>query len=154
MYGMERHLKVRGVAILDGKLLCVRLKPYPGAAHFNKDFWCLPGGSVDSGEAITDAFKREMVEELGVEPKVGRLLYVQQFTHNNKEYVEFFLHIENPQDYTDIDLSKTTHGDMEIEELAFVDPKTTYVLPEFLSAEPLAEFIASHQHAKFFTSDN
>lgn len=150
MYAMERHLKVRGIALLDGKLLCLKLKPYPGSAHFDKDFWCLPGGGIDDGESIIDAFKREMIEELGVEPKVGRLLYVQQFTHGGKDYTEFFLHIENPKDYTDIDLDKTSHGYVEIEQIAFVDTKTTTILPEFLTTEDLEGFIASNHPAKLF----
>lgn len=149
---MVRQLKVRGIALQDDKLLCLRLKPYPGAAHFDKEFWCLPGGGVDEGESIVDAFKREMVEELGVEPHVGRLLYVQQFTHGGKDYTEFFLHIENPGDYTNIDLNDTSHGTIEIEEVTFVDPKTTVILPEFLTTENLDEFVANNQPAKFYAN--
>lgn len=149
---MERNLKVRGIALVNGKLLCLKLKPYPGSAHFDKDFWCLPGGSIDSGEAIVDAFKREMTEELGVEPRIGRLLYVQQFAHGDNDYTEFFLHIENAEDYQNVDLSKTTHGHIEIEKVAFVDPKTTTILPEFLTTEDLEALIASDQPVKFFAS--
>jgi ADP-ribose pyrophosphatase YjhB (NUDIX family) len=147
---MERHVSVRGIAVLDGKLLCVRLKPYPGAAHAEHDFWCLPGGGVDAGETLLDAFKREMVEELGVEPKVGRLLYVHQFAHSDKDILEFFFHIENPEDYKNVDLGQTTHGVQEIEAIDFVDPKTTHILPDFLTTEDLSAFIASAGPARFF----
>lgn len=136
--------------MLDGKLLCLKLKPYPGAAHSEKDFWCLPGGGVDEAEPLVEAFKREMVEELGVEPKVGRLLYVQQFSHGGKDFTEFFFLIENPEDYQDIDLSKTTHGTVEVEEAAFVDPKTTTIMPEFLTTDDLPEFIASGAPVRFY----
>lgn len=149
---MNRQLKVRGIAILDGKLLCLRLKPYPGSAHFDKKFWCLPGGGVDEGEGIIDAFRREMIEELGVEPKIGRLLYVQQFAHDGKDFTEFFLHIENPEDYINIDLGNTSHGHIEIEEVAFVDPKASVILPEFLTTEDLPRLITSNQPAKFFAN--
>jgi ADP-ribose pyrophosphatase YjhB (NUDIX family) len=137
--------------MLNGKLLCVRLKPYPGAAQAEYDFWCLPGGGVDEGEPLLDAFKREMVEELGVEPKIGRLLYVYQFARKDVDYLEFFFHIENPEDYQRIDLAKTTHGEKEIEELAFVDPANTVILPKFLATEPLADFIATSQPPKFIS---
>lgn len=150
MDGMERHVSVRGIAVLNGKLLCVRLKPYFKAVDGDYDFWCTPGGGVDAGEKLTDAFKREMVEELGIEPKMGRLLYVQQFPRHDKDILEFFFHIENSEDYLQADPSKTTHGPAEIEAIDFVDPKAVRVLPEFLTTENLEEFIASNQPAKFF----
>lgn len=137
--------------MLDGKLLCVRLKPYYNAPDGDYDFWCTPGGGVDMGEPLAEAFKREMIEELGVEPKVGRLLYVQQFERNDdKDILEFLFLIENPEDYRDVDISKTTHGPDEIEAIDFVDPKSVRVLPEFLQTENLEEFIASNQPTKFF----
>jgi ADP-ribose pyrophosphatase YjhB (NUDIX family) len=135
----------------DGKLLCVRLKPYPGAIEGEYDFWCLPGGGVEDGERIVDAFKREMVEELGVEPRVGRLLYVHQFTHKSKDILEFFFHIENPEDYQQIDVSKTSHGEAEIEKIEFVDPKTTHILPEILTQDDLEALIASGEPTHFVT---
>jgi ADP-ribose pyrophosphatase YjhB (NUDIX family) len=149
---MQRHVSVRGVAVADGKLLCVRLKPYPGAMVGEYDFWCLPGGGVDNGETLVGAFQREIVEELGVEPKIGRLLYVQQFVRKDKnlDMLEFFFHIENAQDYKNVDLAKTTHGTKEIEAIDFVDPKTTHILPEFLTTEDLPAFIANNQPTKFF----
>ena len=136
--------------MLDSKLLCVQLKPYPGAAHSDKEFWCLPGGGVDDGESILDALRREMIEELGVEPKIGRLLYVQQFTHDDTDFIEFLFHIENSQDYLNVNLDTTSHGHLEIKELAFIDPKTSVVLPKFLSTESLDQRIADSQPVKFF----
>jgi hypothetical protein len=78
----------------------------------------------------------------GIAPKVGNLLYVQQFTHNDKDYLEFFFHVANGQDYLHIDLSKTTHGVDEIAEIGFVDAASTKILPEFLMTEPLEEIAA------------
>lgn len=131
---------------MDGKLLCVRLKPRPDAKH---DFWCLPGGSVDEGEPLVDAFRREMIEELGVEPKIGRLLYVYQFTHGDTEFTEFHFHIENPEDYQNVDFTQTSHGAQELEKLEFVDPSKVYVLPKFLATEKPGK-IYHKQAAKFF----
>lgn len=41
-----------------------------------KDTWVLPGGKIDFGESIEEALKREVMEEIGIEVKVGRLLGV------------------------------------------------------------------------------
>jgi 8-oxo-dGTP diphosphatase len=34
--------------------------------------WEFPGGKVEAGESLTDALKREILEELGVQIEVGR----------------------------------------------------------------------------------
>lgn len=118
--------RVRGVVQRpDGTILLFRLK--------GLDFWSLPGGGMDEGEDILSCLQREMIEETAIEPEVGDLLYVQQYAEDGKFYEpEFFFAITNYQDYENIDLAKTTHGLEEVEELAFLDPKTTRVLPLFL----------------------
>lgn len=121
----------------DSKLLCVRLKPYKDHLKRDNSYWCLPGGGLDEGEALVAGIEREMVEETGIKPVVGALLYVQQFAYGGKEYLEFFFHITNGEDYLHIDLAKTTHGLEEIEEIGFIDPATTHILPVFLKTEPL-----------------
>lgn len=146
---MTRAISVRPIILHEGKLLCVRLKAYERAVK--GDFWCLPGGGVDDNEALIPALEREIIEELGVKAQVGRLLYVQQFRHGDKDILEFFFHVTNPQDFLDIDLSKTSHGQEEIAEIAFVDPKTTYILPRFLSTEPLEQKINTADAVQIFS---
>jgi ADP-ribose pyrophosphatase YjhB (NUDIX family) len=43
-----------------------------------EDFWSLPGGRIEIGEASIEALKREMREELSVEIEVDRLLWVSE----------------------------------------------------------------------------
>jgi ADP-ribose pyrophosphatase YjhB (NUDIX family) len=136
---MIRRVTVRGVVLHKDKLLCVRLKAYKDHLKRDNSYWCLPGGGLDEGEALIAGIGREMLEETGVKPVVGNLLYVQQFAHGEKDYLEFFFHITNSEDYLNIDLSKTTHGLEEIEEIGFIDAATAHVLPEFLKTEALAE---------------
>jgi len=38
--------------------------------------WCLPGGQLESGESVTEACAREVLEETGLAVEVGRLIAV------------------------------------------------------------------------------
>lgn len=129
---MNRRVAVRGIIVKDGKLLCFRLKPY--RHRISGEYWCIPGGGVDSGEALLPALERELIEETGIAPVIGRLLYIQQYKPHdqNREDLEFFFHITNPEAYTNIDLSKTSHGETEVEEFAFIEPREHTVKPTFL----------------------
>jgi 8-oxo-dGTP diphosphatase len=149
---MIRRISVRAIVLHEGKLLCVRLKPYNEVSNSMGDAWCLPGGGLDEGESVVDGVKREMLEETGIEPTIGNLLYVQQFSHGDKDYLEFFFHATNATDFLNIDLSKTTHGGAEIEKIDFVDPATTPLLPKFLMTEDLVAQATGDNPPKFFAT--
>ena len=125
-----RRINVRGIIFKDGKLLAQQLTP--GSDGLTRDYWCTPGGGADDGESLHQALHREMIEETGIAPKIGKLLFIQQFHDGSKEQLEFFFHIENPDDYEVIDLSATTHGLEEVTNVAFIDPSMNNVLPKFL----------------------
>jgi len=74
---MKRRVAVRAVIVDDGKLHCVKLKPYAG--KIGGDYWCVIGGGVDPGEPLIQALTREVEEETGITPTIGSLLFVQQF---------------------------------------------------------------------------
>jgi ADP-ribose pyrophosphatase YjhB (NUDIX family) len=131
---MNRRVAVRGVIVYEQKLLCIINKQY-GQPFAANDFWCTFGGGVDEGEALIPALERELVEETGIKPKIGSLLYIQQFIHKETEHLEFFFNIENVADYLDINLSKSTHGELEIAKIEFVEPEITNILPKFLQTE-------------------
>lgn len=57
----------------DGRLLLSRRGP---KAKNERGLWEFPGGSVEFGERLADALKREMEEEYGVAIEVGELLDV------------------------------------------------------------------------------
>ncbi len=134
----HRRVAVRGIVLQDGKLLGVRLKNYKDrATDDGQNYWCTPGGGVDIGEPLIPALERELIEETGIKPIVGDLIYIQQFQHEDWEHLEFFFHITNSDDYRHINLEATTHGAIEIAEIGFIDPTVNTVLPVFLTREDL-----------------
>lgn len=127
------RVNVRGIIFKDGKLFVQRLKN-------GEDYWCTPGGGLDADESLLSGLHREMIEETGVAPRIGRLLLTQQFRDGDREMLEFFFHIENADDYEQVDLSSTTHGEIEVEEFGFMEPKQTYILPQILQRIDLHEY--------------
>lgn len=148
---MIRRVAVRAVVVHEGKLLAVELKPYEGSTILDKPYWATPGGGLDPGEALIPALEREVIEETGIKPVVGKLLYIQQFAHNDKEQMEFFFNVTNAEDFLHVDLSKTTHGAIEIEKIDFIDPKNSHILPAFLKEVNLESDITSSGPTKIFS---
>lgn len=135
----QRRTTVRGIIMKDGKLLSQELKP--GTDGQKRDYWCTPGGGLESGESIHDGLTREMIEETGVRPVIGKLLFVQQYEDTEKEFIEFFFHITNADDYTSINLAATTHGELEIENVEFIEPSKHTILPAFLQSIDIQTYI-------------
>ena len=107
-------IKVRGVIIHDSKLLIVK--------HKESQFMALPGGHLEYGEDVITCLKRELVEELGVLPEIGRLLYINTFLSDNKtEYVEFFFEVKNGEEYLNIEELERTHAH-ELAEILWISP--------------------------------
>ncbi len=114
-------VRVRGIIISEGKLLLVR------HSH-DTSFAALPGGHLEWNEDIKESLAREIVEELGVPPKIGHLLYINNFTDaNNTQSIEFFFEILNSEDYKNPENKTRTHAH-EIAEMCWVTPTDTIQL--------------------------
>ncbi len=125
-----RRTNVRGIIYRDGKLLVTKFRQQDNT---ETDYWGTFGGGLDLGESVHAGLYREMIEETGIAPKIGKLLFMQQFHDGEKEQFELFFHIENPEDYTEINLEETSHGILELTRSEFVEPKTNIIWPTFLS---------------------
>lgn len=125
---MHSSMKVRSRAVIlsKEKLLVVRHAQ-------GQDFYALPGGHMDPGETPRECMRREIIEELGVEPEVGRLLYV--YTYTNREgvpSVEFFFEITNGEAYCTLDLEQCSHAH-ELADVRWISPdeELKFLPPEF-----------------------
>ena len=109
------------------KLILVKNK----GAHF----WYAPGGGWEfEKEDIKEAAKREVKEEVGVDVRIGRLLYVQEFqeSENRKNLELFWLAIyEGDIDVNHIDLDKEGLVD-EIKEFSKEELQSLKVFPNRL----------------------
>jgi len=122
----EFVVRCRAVIIHDSKLLVVR--------HVGKDFLALPGGHLEFGEDPKECICREVLEELGIVPEVGQLLFVNTFKDGaDRQPIEFFFEIKNSADYLKLDETNRTHAH-EIEECLWLKPDNDMrILPEKFS---------------------
>ena len=71
--------RVRAIIVINGKVVLIkRLKD-------RQEYYVFPGGGVENGEDNNSALERECREELGVEVKVGKLVYEKEFA-GQKQY--------------------------------------------------------------------
>lgn len=145
----KRRIGVRAIIFKDGKLLANKFYDGDGeSAH-----WATPGGGLDPHESLVDGLTREIIEETGITPQIGRLIFVQQFSSGRQdrdEELEFFFHVTNPEDFTFIDLAATTHGAAELTRCEFIKP-TEYLLPQFLQTIDIASYISEQKPVFLFT---
>lgn len=143
---MQRRITTRGLIISDGKVYAQRLNSRDGGI---KNFWCIPGGGLEEGESLHEGLHREMLEETGVTPNIGKLVFIQQYQENEREFLEFFFLINNVDDYKNVDLEATSHGMIEVAEHGFIDPLKHVLLPVFLKTIDMSNIGSSD--VQFFT---
>lgn len=108
-------IRCRAIIVHEGKLLVVRLSA-------DSSFAALPGGHLEWGESVKTCLHREIIEELGVEPVIGRLLYINSFVDSAETHsTEFFFEVTNGADFVDCDKRERTHA-YEISEIAWIRP--------------------------------
>jgi 8-oxo-dGTP diphosphatase len=63
-------------------LVCQR-----AAGGFHAGKWEFPGGKVEPGESLEDCMRRELLEELGIEATVGRVLWQTRHRYPGREVI-------------------------------------------------------------------
>lgn len=78
--------------------------------------WVMPGGKIDLGEPIVEALKREVLEEVGLEVEVGKLIDIfEHVTPGSDNYHFIIIYYLCTPLYCDVD-----HNRAEVEEALWV----------------------------------
>lgn len=75
-------LGVGAIVVHEGALLMVKRATDPA-----RGLWSIPGGRVERGEYISDAVKREVGEETGLDIQPGDLIGIFEIVSNDDHYV-------------------------------------------------------------------
>ncbi len=70
----------RALILNDGKLLAIEMKDNRGI------FYILPGGGQRPGETLKETVRRECLEELDCEVKIGDLIYLREYIGKNHTF--------------------------------------------------------------------
>ena len=78
--------RVAGIILHNGRVLCQHAP--------DEMFWFVPGGRAELGESSEESIRREIREELGVEPHIERLLFINEnfFTFQGESHHELGLY--------------------------------------------------------------
>ena len=83
------RVRVCGIYVQNNRILLVR---HSGVVP-GKDFWSPPGGGLHFEETVHSCLKREFKEETGLEIKVGRFLFVNEFLKAPLHAIELFFEV-------------------------------------------------------------
>jgi 8-oxo-dGTP diphosphatase len=72
----------KAIIIAESQLLAIRRTDAEG------DWYTLPGGGQQPGETLTDALRRECLEELGVGVEVGPLRHIREYIGAHFEFAD------------------------------------------------------------------
>lgn len=127
----------------DGMVLFIKGRDERGI------FYALPGGGQNPGENITDALKRECMEEIGVNVVPKDILYVRDYIGKNHEFSESDSHIHQIE-YM-FECSLPPNEEPKVGEV----PDTYQIGIEWLPIGRLAEYLIYPKHlAEYLLSED
>lgn len=80
-------LRVAGLLVYEGRILMVE------QGRAGERYWLLPGGGVRFGETLSDALRREFLEELSLRVGVSKLLAIVESVSPDPDYRKHVVHL-------------------------------------------------------------
>jgi ADP-ribose pyrophosphatase YjhB (NUDIX family) len=80
-------LRVSGLLIQERRVLMVQ------QARREETYWLVPGGGVEFGESLSEALRREVLEELGLRVAVGGLVAIIESISPDPAYAKHVVHM-------------------------------------------------------------
>ena|GEM_PF-174901 len=75
-------LRASALCVQDGHVLFIEHRSFaPGDPALPDTWWILPGGVVEPGETLHDTVRRELLEETGLECRVGGMAFVKELLY-------------------------------------------------------------------------
>jgi 8-oxo-dGTP diphosphatase len=74
------RLSLKAIIVRDGRLLVLKCQDQEG------HWYILPGGGQEAGETLDQALRRECLEELGCEIRMGPLRFIRDYIAKNHEF--------------------------------------------------------------------
>jgi ADP-ribose pyrophosphatase YjhB (NUDIX family) len=139
LQGQRFQVRAAAIVIHAGHLLVHRA---PG-----DDYWALPGGRVEVGEAASATVVREMMEELGEEVACNQLLHVAEnffdLAGQRNHEIGFYFLVSLPEISRYLDKTQTywgmeDHVALEFRWIALTELAAVNLRPTFLHASLVA----------------
>lgn len=89
-FGNRLRIRVCGICIRDNALLVIKHHNIGSVGHI----WIPPGGGLDFGERISDALKREFIEETGLTIEVKNLVHLYEYMDTPLHAIELFFTVD------------------------------------------------------------
>lgn len=128
---------VKALIRRQGAILLIRKQDFSDG----EIYYLLPGGGQEGGETFTDALRREVREETGLEIRIGDLVLIREYIGRNHEYaqrhaevhqIEFVFECEPLSVKTDLQGTHPDHGQIGIEWVDLTILPTINLYPKML----------------------
>lgn len=146
------NLIVRALVLNSGHILLV--KPSSSNGDFSQELCFLPGGHVEHGESATNALRRELNEELGLDCDIEECVGSLECTWDRKGSLYHELNLIFFSNHPSLDVNKIPHSQERhiqffwhpvnaLDEVAILPKSLSSAIPKWIQKEDNYTFLFS-----------